>query len=297
MEPSVLTHAAPPHECIQCAGQPAIYHERTSHGSDRRHRGRQDRHLILVASTSDHPPFRSDVPTDFLEQCRELHGAQAHHTFRRRGPAEPSGLQTLAVQNQAGAVVDQDLHAVGAFGPEDEDFLRQTGRPAAPAAPAPPAIRRSMPFLKSTGCAASRILHPRRDRDHARSRSTSSTRRSAAASTSARSPAPPPGPMRPPSGLQARSGQCCPRSISTGTNAGPLIAATDLRAPLQLLAPDEKLARVQPVAPRHRRGGRRRIEALRHNPRLLLQAPSGAGSTTPGDHLKPAEAVCRSYYL
>ena len=46
--------------------------------------------------------------------------------------------------------------------------------------------------------------------------------------------------------------------------------------PLQLLPPDEQLADVQPVAPRHRRGGRRRIEALGHDPRLVLVRPAPA---------------------
>src|SRR4051812_4437738 len=47
---------------------------------------------------------------------------------------------------------------------------------------------------------------------------------------------------------------------------------------------------MQPVAPRHRRGGRGRIEALGHDPRLLLQAPA-APPADAGDHLHPAKAV------
>src|SRR4051812_4664913 len=47
---------------------------------------------------------------------------------------------------------------------------------------------------------------------------------------------------------------------------------------------------MQPVAPRHRRGARRRIQALGHDPRLLLQAPA-APPANPGDHFRPAEAV------
>src|SRR3712207_4563066 len=52
----------------------------------------------------------------------------------------------------------------------------------------------------------------------------------------------------------------------------------------------EQLARVQPVAPGHRRGGRRRIEALGHDPRLVLLRPAPAPADA-GDHLEPAEAV------
>lgn len=58
----------------------------------------------------------------------------------------------------------------------------------------------------------------------------------------------------------------------------------------ELLAPDEQLAGVQPVAPRHRRGGRRRVEALGHDPRLLLQAPASPPAHS-GDHLEPTKAV------
>ena len=61
-------------------------------------------------------------------------------------------------------------------------------------------------------------------------------------------------------------------------------------ATVTLLPPDEELARVQPVAPRHRRDGRRRVEALGHDPGLLLVGPA-ATPADPGDHLEPAEAV------
>src|SRR4051812_13961344 len=58
----------------------------------------------------------------------------------------------------------------------------------------------------------------------------------------------------------------------------------------ELLAPDEQLARVQPVAARHRRDRARRVEALGHDPGLLLVGPA-ASPTDAGDHLEPAEAV------
>src|SRR3954453_21921080 len=47
-----------------------------------------------------------------IEQRVQLRPAQPHHASRRRGPAEPSGLQLLRVQDQAGPVVAQDLHPV-----------------------------------------------------------------------------------------------------------------------------------------------------------------------------------------
>src|SRR3954452_11248537 len=59
---------------------------------------------------------------------------------------------------------------------------------------------------------------------------------------------------------------------------------------LTLLPPDEQLARVQPVAPRHRRDRRRGVEALGHDPGLLLAGPA-ASSADAGDHLDAAEAV------
>src|SRR4051794_33931020 len=59
---------------------------------------------------------------------------------------------------------------------------------------------------------------------------------------------------------------------------------------MQLLSPDEELAGVQPVTPGHRRGGRRRVEALGHDPRLLLVRPAPSAAD-PGDHLEPAKAV------
>ena len=51
-----------------------------------------------------------------------------------------------------------------------------------------------------------------------------------------------------------------------------------------------RLAGVQSVAPRHRQGGRGRVEALGHDPRLILVRPAAA-SADAGDHLHPAEAV------
>src|SRR5689334_1005595 len=50
------------------------------------------------------------------------------------------------------------------------------------------------------------------------------------------------------------------------------------------------LERLQPVAPCHRRDGRGRVEALGHDPGLLLVGPA-ATPTDAGDHLDPAEAV------
>ena len=47
---------------------------------------------------------------------------------------------------------------------------------------------------------------------------------------------------------------------------------------------------MQPVAPRHRRDGRRRIEALGHDPGLLLVGPAPPPANA-GDHLHPAKAV------
>src|SRR5689334_16313523 len=58
----------------------------------------------------------------------------------------------------------------------------------------------------------------------------------------------------------------------------------------EALAPSEQLARVQPVAPGHRRGARPRIEALGHDPGLVLVRPAPAPADA-GDHLEPAEAV------
>src|SRR3954452_14162108 len=56
------------------------------------------------------------------------------------------------------------------------------------------------------------------------------------------------------------------------------------------LAPNEELARVQTVAPGHRRDRGRRVEALGHDPALLLLGPAPA-TPDAGDHLDPAKAV------
>src|SRR3954452_5875164 len=56
------------------------------------------------------------------------------------------------------------------------------------------------------------------------------------------------------------------------------------------LAPNEELARVQTVAPGHRRDRGRRVEALGHDPGLLLVGPAPAPADA-GDHLDAAEAV------
>ena len=127
--------------------------------------------------------------------------------------------------------------------------------------------------------------HPRRDRDHASPRTASSTRRSAAASTSA--------PTRTTAGPSAIS-------IRPAVPAGAARVLRDhhrhergslaRRRGREPLPPDEELARVQPVAPRHRRDGARRVEALGHDPGLLLVGPAPAPADA-GDHLEPAEAV------
>jgi hypothetical protein len=118
------------------------------------------------------------------------------------GPAEPPGLQPLAVEAQAGPVVDQDLHPVGALGAEDEHVARERVGPQR--------------LLHQGGQAVHALAevdrprrqedaHPRRDRDQGRLRTTSSTRRSAAASTSARRGRQP-GRARSPSGPPSRPG-------------------------------------------------------------------------------------------
>ena len=147
------------------------------------------------------------------------------------------------------------------------------------------AAKPSMPLRKSTGCAAKRMRTPGGTRITLRPRTTSSTRRSAAASTSA--------PTRTTAGPSAISirpaasaGAAPSSATTTGTNAG----ASRRRRCRELLPPDEELARVQPVAPGHRRDGGRRIEALGHDPGLLLVRPAPPPANA-GDHLHPAKAV------
>src|SRR4051795_8056597 len=146
------------------------------------------------------------------------------------------------------------------------------------------AARPSMPLRKSTGSAASRIRTP-----------------GGTAITPA--PAPPRAPgaapwrPRPPDPHHRRAerdldpahrpGRC--RVVLRdhhGYEPGSLACCRSR----ELLAPDEELARVQPVTPRHRRDRRRGVEALGHDPGLLLVGPAPA---TPDacDDLDPAKAV------
>ena len=77
-------------------------------GSRGRSSSASDMAAILLADSRGSQDFRSPsrarardraglqpVPRQALEQGRELRRAQAHHAFRRRGPAEPPGLQPL----------------------------------------------------------------------------------------------------------------------------------------------------------------------------------------------------------
>src|SRR5919202_317760 len=136
-------------------------------------------------------------------------------------PAEPPGLQPLAVEAQAGAVVDQDLHPVAAPGAEDEDL------PGERVGPQHLLNERRQPvhaLAEVDRPGREQDAHSRRDRDHARPRTTSSTRRSAAASTSA--------PTRTTAGPSAISirpaipaGVAASSATTTGTNAGASRAA------------------------------------------------------------------------
>ena len=96
--------------------------------------------------------------------------------------SEPSGLEPLAVQDQAGPVVDQDLHPVAPPGAEDEDLARERVGPQRLLHQGGQAVH-ALPEVDRPG--RQQDAHPRRDRDHASPRTASSTRRSAAASTSA----------------------------------------------------------------------------------------------------------------
>src|SRR3954454_17163424 len=197
-------------------------------------------------------------------------------------PAEAPDLEPLAVEDQARPVVDQNFHAVGPLGAKDEDLARERV-----------GAERLLHERRQPVHALAEVdrprrqqdAHPRRDRDHASPRTASSTRRSAAASTSAptRTTA---GPstisIRPPGSAGAGPSPV----TSTGTNPGTSRAA-EAR---ELLPPDEQLAGEQPVAPGHRRGGRGRVEALGHDPRLLLVRPAPPPADA-GDDLEPAKAV------
>src|SRR3954452_14619365 len=147
----------------------------------------------------------------------------------------------------------------------------------------------SMPFLKSTGLAASRIPAPR---------------------GGPQPPQPPPPPQHPPQrraihvgadpyhdrperDLHPPRGLWGRRPVLGQQHRHEHLLAEchgRRRAPLQLLPPGEQLARVQPVAPGHRRGGRGRVQALGHDPGLVLVRPAPAPADA-GDHLEPAEAV------
>src|SRR5919202_465152 len=59
----------------------------------------------------------------------------------------------------------------------------------------------------------------------------------------------------------------------------------------ELLAPDEELARVQSVAPRHRRDRRRGVETLGHDPGLLLVGPAPATPVMTSIRRKPSAFV------
>ena len=143
----------------------------------------------------------------------------------------------------------------------------------------------SMPFLKSTGSAASRIRTPG---GTAITPGPAPPRAPGAAPPRPRPrrPAPPPGRARSRSGPPAR--RCRRRILRDHHRHEPGSLAH--RRGREPLAPDEQLARVQPVAPRHRRDRRRRVEALGHDPGLLLVGPA-APPADAGDHLEPAEAV------
>src|SRR5271170_2305258 len=63
-----------------------------------------------------HPP-----PIQSLEQRGQLRRGQPHDPVADRRPFEPGPLQPLPDQHQAGPVIDQNLHPVGAFRAEHED--------------------------------------------------------------------------------------------------------------------------------------------------------------------------------
>src|SRR5215211_2431925 len=122
---------------------------------------------------------------------------------------------------QAGPIIDQDLHPVGAFGTEDEHLAREWVGPQRLLHQGGQAIH-ALAEVDRLGCQED--PHPGRDRDHVRSRTTSSTRRSAAASTSA-----PTRTTAGPSAISIRplaSARAVPSSVTTtGTNAGASRAA------------------------------------------------------------------------
>src|SRR3954453_23305762 len=159
--------------------------------------------------------------------------ALPRHTAIQRASASSASALAITSQStsfaevpragfdQAGAVVDQDLHPIATPGTEDEDLARERvgaerllhqGRQAVHALAEVDRPRRQ------------EDAYPRRDRDHGSPRTASSTRRSAAPSTSAptRTTA---GPstisIRPPGSAGA-----VPSSVtSTGTNPGASRAA------------------------------------------------------------------------
>src|ERR1700745_2497472 len=60
-------------------------------------------------------------PIQPLEQCGQLRRGQPHHPIADRRPFELGAFQPLPDQHQAGPVIDQDLHSVGALRAEHED--------------------------------------------------------------------------------------------------------------------------------------------------------------------------------
>src|SRR4051794_2129472 len=166
------------------------------------------------------------------------------------------------------------------------------------------AARPSMPLRKSTGSAASRMRTPGGTAITAAPAPSPAPR---AAPPRPRPPGPPPPRPAPPAPPRRAHARPPPpprrpehdRDPASGLGRGGALTRHQHRHEprrvtgrrgRELLPPDEQPARVQPVAPRHRRGGRGRVEALGHDPRLLLVGPAPAPADA-GDHLDAAEAV------
>lgn len=60
-------------------------------------------------------------PIEPFQQCGELRGRQPHHAILDRRPMEPGAFEPLRHEAHASAVLEQQLHAVGALGPEHID--------------------------------------------------------------------------------------------------------------------------------------------------------------------------------
>ena len=203
--------------------------------------------------------------------CSRCHGKPSSRVascapLSRTTPSAGEGQQNrpasslFAVQDQAGPVVDQDLHPVGPPGAEDEDLARERVGPqrllhqggqavhalaevdrlrprAGCAPPAGPRSRQAPHHLEHP--AQRRGVHVRADPHHRRAeRDLDPARRLGRCRR--RPPRPPPARTR-----RSRRAPPAPRSCWRQTKSW---------------------LGVQPVAPRHRRGGRRRVEALGHDP-------------------------------